>query len=186
MAECSKPYLEIVKTRTGLTPENPWRSKLGISMPSPIEYEEWHALALELTEAMYRHFVVLGDIETRKGTFPKWNEFVEESNSVRAAASDLPSAWGTLLQPDFSWIPDVERAISVATRAACLMEKIDAALIEYGSELPWSGVTPKGDDEPSQPSSSFSLFSDLWGIALGAGLLYGVFWLIQTSNKGDS
>lgn len=188
MPECSKRYLDLVKTRTGLTPTEPWRSKLGVSMPSPVEYEEWHNLATELTEAAYRHFTVLGDIETRKSDgkhHPKWNEIVGDMNDLRAAEDSLPSFLGALWSADASWLGDTERAIRVATQAACLMERVDLAIESYDAEVPWSGVTPKADDEPDKPSSTFSFFSDIWGLAIGAGVMYGAYLLIQAGGKDD-
>lgn len=185
MAKCSKKYLDLVRTRTGLTPEKPWTSILGINLPSMFEYEEWKSLAEELTEAAHRQFVYLGDLEARTsdGTHhPHWNRLLGESQIVQQQTEALPSALLSAFDPtEMSWKEDVEQAITASVDAACLLEKVDEAIDSYGVPVPSPGVTPKA---PAQkPDRDGIGVLGMIGVLALAGA--GVYGVIRYTRKED-
>lgn len=177
MPKCSKKYMALVVTRTGLTPEKPWTSILGINLPSVFEYEEWQLLAEELANEAWRHYVVLGDTETRAsggGHYPHWNRLREEANTMWAQFEELPK--GPLVSFDITSISfkdDVEAAIKASVDAVCFMEKVDSAIVEYGVPVPEAGVTPKPPGkEPSR--EGIGLLGTVGVIAIAGAAVWGV------------
>jgi len=181
MAICSPEYLALVVTRSGHTPKEPFDSVLGMEIPPTLGvYGEWKDLAVELAEEMHNHLVALGDVETAKGTYPKWNSFVEESNRIRAEADDLGSQFTEffkeLADGEFVLTGPIERAIRVSTEAVCLMEQIDEAIADYGETPPGiAAFHEKKETKKDKPSLGF--LGTVGILAITAGVAGGIYYL---------
>lgn len=187
MARCGKKYMSMVVTQSGLTPEKPWRSFLGINTPSIFEYDEWKVLALELSAAAHKQFRYLGEIEARVSDgahHPHWNRLLEESNSIQERAGELPDLIGLHFDPTdpgLSHKNEVNDAVSVAVDSVCFLEKVDLAIDAYGVEVPTPGVTPKSPPEKTD-REGMGFLGTVGVLAIAGGVVYGV---VKYTNREE-
>lgn len=151
---CSKPYLDLVKTASGLTPDHPWEPLFGmVDVAGTGEVLEWRDLAIKLRDDAYRRLYELGDIETglidqRKpgeALYPSYQAMREVYEPLNAKLNELRQAIDPLdlrdaLDPE-KWFRGAKDFISdlssLSVEIACEMETIDAEIKKYG-------ITPRG------------------------------------------
>jgi hypothetical protein len=183
--------MDLVVTQSGLTPEKPWRSLLGISTPSPLEYDEWKVKADDLVSAARKQFYYLGDVESRtsKGTHhPHWNALIDEFNEIQARAEELPGLIGLLFDPTdpgLSHKNEVNDAVAVAVDAACFIEKVDLAIDAYGIEVPKPGVTPTAPALPPD-KEGIGVLGFIGALTIAGGVLYGVVKYTQKDRAAPA
>jgi hypothetical protein len=188
---CSADYMALVRTVSGLTPEDPYSvtSFLGVKfdVPNPGAYSEWRTLSIVISGKMYDHFVALGEVETarvQKGQqvgFPQWNAHVEEVNRIYNAALALPDSLEAIADTKW-WSDHISDAEQISIDAACEMERLDYAMLEYKVTPP--GLPKIGGAIVPRGSMGF-LEKAAWigGVAL-VGV--GVFYAIRASRRSSS
>lgn len=191
MAECSKEYLALVKTVSGLTPDNPYavQSFLGVKfdVPNPGAYSEWRQLARVMATKMYDHFVALGEVETtrvQKGEqtgFPQWNAHVDEVNRIYNEAHALPDSFEAIADTKW-WSDHIAEAEQVAIEAACEMERLDYAMLDYHVAPPGLPTIPGA--KPPSPGMGFLDTAMVVGVVGVVGV--AVFYAIRASRKSDA
>lgn len=137
---CGARYRYLVTTVTGQTLADPYGW-----IPTSADYEEWKALAQELTATAIQHFDELGKVECERsggtncgdpenasgGSYPRWNALVDDKNRLVERADDLPSTWTTLDIP-----AGITNARAVISDALCLLDRADASLEFYKASIP--------------------------------------------------
>jgi len=188
---CSADYMALVRTVSGLTPENPYAttSFLGVKfdVPNPSAYSEWRTLVIVIAGKMYDHFVALGEVETarvQKGQqvgFPQWNAHVEEVNRIYNAAHALPDSLEAIVDTKW-WSDHISEAEQIAIDAACEMEALDYAMLEY-KVTPPGLPTIGGAIVPRNPMGILEKVAIVGGVAL-VGV--GVFYAIRASRRSSA
>lgn len=181
---CGARYRHLVVTVTGQTLEDPYGW-----IPTSADYEEWKALAQELTLVAVRHFDELGKVECERtggtncgspegaegGSYPRWNALVDEKNALVERADDLPSTWTTLDVP-----AGITNARAVITDALCLLDRADQGLEFYKAPIP---ALPGLQKAPRKvPWYGWSALAGL-GVSAGS-LIIGAF--VQESPRGGT
>lgn len=187
MATCSQPYLDLVRTTSGLTPKAPWRglSLFGQSSnggPSPFEYDEWRDLAGKLAREAFTHLEALG--KAPLGT-AKWDELrplaIELWNEANGLPEALTVAEGAATAPGVveAYRTYAEEAKTIAVDSACLMETIDNALLVLGVQPPSISTKPL--------STGGSILGTALTVLLLGGVVGGTIWAIKSSRspKGE-
>lgn len=154
---CSKPYMDLVKTASGLTPDKPWRPLFGhFDLASTFEVLEWRDLAIKLRDDAFRRLYELGDVETAvldkrkvgEANYPSYEAMRAVYEPLNAKLNELregidPFDSSTLRDAldTEKWFRGSKDFISdlatLSTDIACLLEQIDSEIKKYG-------VTPRG------------------------------------------
>ncbi len=185
-AGCGTRYRHLVVTVTGQTLADPYGW-----IPTSGDYEEWVALAEELSNTAVQHFDELGRIECQRtggtncgnpdaaegGAYPKWNALVDSKNALVQRVDDLPSAWTTL---DVNG--GITRTRAVISDALCLLDRADQALEYYKAPIP----PLPGLQEAKDPVPWYA-----WSALAGAGvaassLIVGAFLQAPKPSGGTT
>ncbi len=137
---CGGRYRYLVVTVTGQTLTDPYGW-----IPTSADYEEWKALAIQLSDVAVQHFFELGKVECERtggtncgdfenaegGSYPRWNPLVASKNALVEHRDDLPSTWTTLDVP-----AAITHARTVISEALCLLDRADQGLEFYKAPIP--------------------------------------------------
>lgn len=185
---CSADYMALVRTVSGLTPENPYTTEsffgIKLEIANPQAYGEWRQLARVLSEKTYERLVQLGEVETskiQKGSqtgYPQWNAHVEEVNRLYNEAHELPDGFGAAVDTKW-WSENIAGAEQVAIDSACELERLDYAILEYGVSPP--GLPAVGGAKP-QPGKMGILGTALTLVGVAAAGV-AVVYVIRASRK---
>jgi hypothetical protein len=117
------------------------------------------------------------EAETGEGT-PEFVRLSPEWSGLLRAYEALPSVW-------MGAGKDVSKAIDVCTRAACMLEQVDAAIGEYG-EKPPEIPTPGREPAPKPVTPGGSMMAGFGTILVVGGIgLAAYLWLRGGFGGGD-
>jgi hypothetical protein len=113
--------------------------------------------------------------------FPQWNAHVVEVNRLYNEAHALPDSLEAIADTKW-WSDHISEAEQNAIEAACEMERIDYAIVEYHATPP--GLPTIGSAKPGPPAMGFLDTA----IAVGGVAVVGalVFLAIRHSRKADA
>jgi len=173
---CGARYQQLAVTIGGKTLNDPYDY-----FAWSTDYEEWKALAEELTALAIQHYDELGRVECERtggtkcggdpdnivgGSYPRWDALVDQKNQLVEKVDDLPSIWTTL---DFRG--GITQTRTAITAALCLLDRADEGLEYYKAPIP-----PLPIQQEAESGVPWYAWTALAGAGLSAAsLIVGAF-----------
>ena len=171
---CGQNYMSMVVTVDGYTPANPYGA---VAVPG--DYAGWRNLARSLATVLHDHFEHLENIEERlqdegvQHGFPQRAALLNEQRNLAKRVEDLPSMfWASLTGSNVTSAIDL--AVRLTTEQVCHLERIDAAIIEYG-ETP-HGVPAGPAPKPPPRKNALRVAGWVGGALVVIGTIFGLGW----------
>lgn len=164
-------YFDQLRTIGGLTPSHPYGDGM-INIASEWDYAEWHSLVMRMRSSLEIAWKKLQEV-ARVHNPTGWNLQLKSVGEIVQPIRDRILAQNDPW--DFTVLEDrgaqIDRAVVLATDAACAWQQVDEAIISIGATPP--AHRPTIGEVPSGGLGIIgTTLLGLGGIAVAGGLIY--------------